>query len=327
MGAKHGSNRSKRSQGRMPTLADVLCQLAQYWMICECALDLSVRGLGGWRTKTLQLDEKIDSLNVRLADTKSPSKKKAIQAELDLLKTQSTDLTEEWERTHEETDKYKDLFEEARTFCTRSCGIGNHELFAAAVVGFDPERLPPHHGPSKPRMTQITATISDLPRNKWASLPWANPARPTMRAKRRVSPDMVHSFRLQQLKHLETALKVPGHADSLSGMAGRSEALSASTPVDEAPYLGLVFNHDLTVSRLGEAYSNPTRCAIQLSVQQFTILRFMHDAGPNGRTTTEMNAQGYTSLKQEKQKIKDKLIPLDLTFAFRQHRLIHRDLR
>lgn len=306
MGKKSAGSGIKQGHNRTQGLADVLCKLAKYWMICECALKISVTGLDGWRHKGLQLGNTIDALKTQLAGTKSPSKKKPIQAELDQLMTQSEDLDEEWRRTFEETQEYEELFETARRFCTRSCGLGDNELLSAAIVGFDPELLPPDRGPSKARMAEITAGISSLPRDNWALLPWANVAKPKMRATRRVCPNKLHSFRLQQLQNLNIALEAP------SG---------------EIPYLGLIFHDNWTVSRMGDAYSDLASLPIELSRQQFNILKYIHAAGLHGRTKSEMDNKGFTSLKQEKQKIKEKLIPIGLTFAPRQHKLIHGDLR
>ena len=92
---------------------------------------------------------------------------------------------------------------------------------------------------------------------------------------------------------------------------------------DKEHYLGLLFHDDLTVSRLGNKYRDDGTCVISLSPQQFKILKFIHGAGENGWTKSEMDAQGFTSLKQEKTKINEKLIPVDLRFAKGEHKLIH----
>ncbi|MBL8817172.1 MAG: hypothetical protein JNL58_14175 [Planctomyces sp.] len=98
---------------------------------------------------------------------------------------------------------------------------------------------------------------------------------------------------------------------------------SAKNSMDNMPYLGLRFHDDLSVSRDGDAYKDKETCLILLSPQQFKILKFIHGAGEAGRTKSQMDAAGFTSLKQEKTKINEKLIPIELRFEYRQHKLIH----
>jgi hypothetical protein len=118
-------------------------------------------------------------------------------------------------------------------------------------------------------------------------------------------------IRLRIAKDGNQESTVPGHEDSPKGRSGTEH------------YLGLLFHDDLTVSRLGDKYRDVGTCVISLSPQQFKILKFIHDAGEKGRTKSEMDAQGFTSLKQEKTKINEKLIPIDLRFKKGEHKLIH----
>ena len=299
MVAEHISDVVGRDHQRVPSLVDVLCTLAAHWVLCECGMEIGKAGLDGWVKKGLRLGEEIDLLNVQIPIIESPTKKLAFQANLEQLEAQSKALNDEWGQAYAEADAYSEMFWDAREFCTKACGIGDNELFNAALVGFDPERLQPGQGPSKHRMTELAMLLSNLNRDKWESQPWANPTKPTMRTAKRVAPDRLNSFIVHHLKHVET------------------------TSIDEPPYLGLMFHDDSTVSRLGDAYKDKRTSVISLSPQQFKILKFIHGAGIIGRTKSEMDAEGFTSLKQEKTKINEKLIPLDLRFAIGEHKLIH----
>jgi hypothetical protein len=108
-----------------------------------------------------------------------------------------------------------------------------------------------------------------------------------------------------------------------TGLSTSEDSNRETNKKPEAPFLGLVFNDDLTVSRRGDEYKDNRTCVISLSPQQFKILKFIHGAGQNGRTKSEMEAEGFSSLKQEKTKINEKLIPIDLRFAIGEHKLIH----
>jgi hypothetical protein len=54
----------------------------------------------------------------------------------------------------------------------------------------------------------------------------------------------------------------------------------------EAPFLGLVFNHDSTVSRQGDDYKHIP--PIPLAPQRLKLLKFIHEAGERGRTVAEL---------------------------------------
>jgi hypothetical protein len=88
----------------------------------------------------------------------------------------------------------------------------------------------------------------------------------------------------------------------------------------DAPYLGVRFD-GFTITRDGYSPAQPVEIR---SPQQFKILKYIYDAGETGRTKSEMEAAGFTSLKQEKTKINDQLIPLDLRFEPGEHKLIHK---
>lgn len=61
---------------------------------------------------------------------------------------------------------------------------------------------------------------------------------------------------------------------------------SASPSIDKGPYLGLVFHHDSTVSRIGSDYEHIP--SISLAPQPLKLLKFIHDAGQRGRTVNEL---------------------------------------
>lgn len=330
MVARHYNDVARRGHQRTTTLVDVLCKLANYWMRCECGAGIGIAGLDGWKKRGLELGERIDLLNTQMPVVKSPSKKSAMQAELATLKAESEALETDWAQASEEADAHSDLFGKARQFCTRACGLGDTELFNAALVGFDPDRLPPQFGPSKHRMTEITTLLKNLHPDTWNSQPWANPTRPTMRAAKRVGPNQLLSFIDQNLRstaktaeHVGTESGPAAQDDPLLGLNAKVKTTSVNSSTDTRPYLGLLFNDDFTVSRLGNDYQDKRTCVIALSRQQFQILKFIHEAGENGRTKSEMEAAGFTSLRQEKWKINDKLIPIDLRFKKREHKLIH----
>lgn len=166
----------------VPSLVEVLCTLAANWVLCECGVEIGKAGRDGWAKMGLQLGERIDFLNAHIPLLDSPSRKAACQAELEQLEAESNALNAEWGQAHGEADACCELFWAAREFCTRACGIGDNELFNAALVGFDPERLQPGQGPSKHRMTELVMLLSNMNRDKWKSQPWANATKPTASA-------------------------------------------------------------------------------------------------------------------------------------------------
>jgi hypothetical protein len=167
-------------------------------------LEIGKSGHDGWAKEGLRLDEKIDSLNNRIPDIESPSKKAAMQADLEKLEAQSKALNEEWGQAQGEADAYRELFWTARVFCKNGFGIEDKEILNAALAGFDPGLLQPGQGPSQHRMTELAMLLSNLKRDIWESLPWANPAKPTMRAAKRVAQNKRDSFIFRNLKHVST---------------------------------------------------------------------------------------------------------------------------
>ncbi len=81
----------------------------------------------------------------------------------------------------------------------------------------------------------------------------------------------------------------------------------------DIPFLGLVFNHDSTVSRRGLNYDSVP--AIPLPPQPLKLLKFVHEAGQKGRTQNEILTSleiSSRSLATEKNRLKDSLIPIDV---------------
>lgn len=217
---EHVSDVVGRAHQEVPRLVDVLCTLAANWARSKCGMEIGQVGIDGWAIKGLRLGEEIDLLNVQIPIIESPTKKAAFQANLEQLEAQSKALNDEWGQAHDEADACCELFWDAREFCTKACGIGDNELFNAALVGFDPERLQPGQGPSKHRMSKIAALLRNLPRDKWVTQPWANPTKPTMRAARRVALDMLNSFIVRNLKSKAGKSK---HVGTVSGPSGQSQ--------------------------------------------------------------------------------------------------------
>lgn len=181
----------------LPSLVDVLCTLAANWVRCECGKKIKEAGIDGWAKKGLELGEKIDLLNARIPDIELPSRKAAMQADLAILEAQSKALNEEWGLAYNEVAACEELFLEARSFCTETCNIGDVELFNAAIVRFRSELLQPGQEPSKRRMSKIKSHLKNLRPDEWMTKPWANP---TKIAARRVSPEKLNSFIIQELR-------------------------------------------------------------------------------------------------------------------------------
>jgi hypothetical protein len=83
----------------------------------------------------------------------------------------------------------------------------------------------------------------------------------------------------------------------------------------EAPFLGLVFNHDSTVSRLGDAYKNKK---IRVEPQPLELLKFVHDGGPDGRTQIAIISElriDQKNLKSVKERVNSALISIDLSLG------------
>jgi hypothetical protein len=80
------------------------------------------------------------------------------------------------------------------------------------------------------------------------------------------------------------------------------------------PYLGLEFGNENTISRNGEDYQHVQ--PIPLTPQQFKLLKFVHEARQEGRTqaaiTVELGGITVGTLGTEKNKLKSKLLPIDI---------------
>ena len=101
----------------------------------------------------------------------------------------------------------------------------------------------------------------------------------------------------------------------------KSECGELPLPQMIGVYLGVRFEGCI-ITRDGYSPAQPVEITSQ---QQLQILKFIYDAGEKGRLKNEMDDKGFTSLKQEKTKINEKLIPLDLRFKQQEHKLIHKD--
>lgn len=218
MVAKHINAVADTNRQGVPSLVDVLNTLAAYWRLCECGLEIGKAGYDGWEKKGLRLGSEIDSLSVQIPLIKAPSKKAAMQVDLANLNAKSEAINKEWGQAHDETDAYRELFWDAREFCVKACGIGDSEVFNAALIGFDPSQLKPGQEPSKHRMSEIVLLLRSLQRNQWETQPWANPTKPTMRASRQVTPDKLNSFNVRKLK---SEAGKPKHGGTMSGSWGQ----------------------------------------------------------------------------------------------------------
>jgi hypothetical protein len=197
---EHVSDEVGRDHQAVPSLVDVLCKLADYWVRCECGKKIKEAGIDGWAKKGLGLGERIDLLNARIPDIESPSRKAAMQTDLEKLEAQSKALNEEWRKAYDEARACEKLFLEAREFCKYTCNVDDDELFNAALVRFRSELLQPGQEPSKRRMSKIKSLLKNLHPDEWKTKPWASPTKPTLMAASRVRPDKLNSFIVQELR-------------------------------------------------------------------------------------------------------------------------------
>ncbi|MBL8815197.1 MAG: hypothetical protein JNL58_04140 [Planctomyces sp.] len=200
-----------------PSLVHVLSTLAAYWRLCECGLEIGRDGNDGWRQKCERLEselyplqDKIECLEKLKNVTTDPrqlmqqeTELAELQAELFLLsadiQAKEAPIEAEWEQAHNETEAYRELFWDAREFCVKACGIGEDEVFNAALVGFDPSQLKPGQEPSKQRMSEIVSLLRNLKRLEWETQPWADLPKPTILAARRVTPNRLKQFNVRNL--------------------------------------------------------------------------------------------------------------------------------
>ncbi len=101
--------------------------------------------------------------------------------------------------------------------------------------------------------------------------------------------------------------------DAIDVIPEADVAVATPIPPQVPPYLGLVFNHDSTVSRIGEAYKLIP--PIHLSEQKLRLFKFIWEAGDQGRTVNELVPAIVANkkiLKTEKDRIDLSEIDIDL---------------
>lgn len=224
-----------------PSLVHVLSTVAAYWRLCECGLELGRDGTDGWQQKCERLEAELYPLQAKIERLEELSK---LTSDAQLLMQQETELAEfrgefsllcadirakeapieaEWEQAHDEAATYREMFWDAREFCAKACGIGDDEVFNAALVGFNPSQLMPGQEPSKQRMPEIVSLLRDLPREEWETQPWANPPKPVMRTIRRVTPERLKSFNVRTLKNsIEDTILLPPSAEKAVEQGGKT---------------------------------------------------------------------------------------------------------
>ena len=242
----------------VPSLVHALSTLAAYWRLCECGLEIGRDGKEGWQQKCERLESElyplqgeIELLEKLIKETSDPprllqqeTKLGELQAKLSLLSTdiqaKEAPIDAEWEQAHNETEVYRELLWDAREFCTKACGIGDNEVFNAALVGFDPSQLKPGQEPSKQRMPEIVSLLRNLQRHEWETQPWANPTKPTMRARRRVTPERLNLFNVRNLKEsIADPILQPTTSVKAGGKGGKADDESGLTTMPNAETLAL----------------------------------------------------------------------------------------
>lgn len=207
-----------RDDQAVPSLVHVLSTLAAYWRLCECGLEIGRAGKDGWRQKCERLESelyplqgKIERIEKQIKETTNPLELTQLetelaehQAELILLRAdveaKEAPIQAEWEQAQNEADHYRELFWAAREFCTKACGIGDIDLFNAALVGFDPSQLKPGQEPLKQRMSEIVSLLRSLQRHEWETQTWVDLPKPIMLAARRVAANKLNMFNVRNLK-------------------------------------------------------------------------------------------------------------------------------
>ncbi len=183
-----------------PSLVDVLSKLAAHWAFCVCVKKIRQSGHKGWEKEGLRLGREIDWLNDHIPLIDSTSKQSAMQAELAILEAQSMALNEEWGQAFFEAVASEEQFLDARRFCAEECNIGDDELFNAALVRFRADLLKLGQGPSKRRLSKIESLLKNLHPKEWKTKTWASPTKPTKIDARRVTPEKLNSFIVQELR-------------------------------------------------------------------------------------------------------------------------------
>ncbi len=112
-----------------------------------------------------------------------------------------------------------------------------------------------------------------------------------------------------------TVLGPSGEDNPLKGLDAEVKPTSASPSIAGEPYLGLVFHHDSTVSRLGDDYKDKR---IRVEPQPLLLLKFVHDGGQDGRTQNAIISAlsiDQNNLKSVKNRVNETLIPLGLSLG------------
>ena len=280
------------------SLVHVLSWLAAYWRLCECGLEIGRAGKEGWQKKCERLESElyplqaeIELLEKLIKETSNPplmlqqeTKLGELQAKLSLLSTdiqaKEAPIQAEWEQAHNETDAYRELFEDACEFCVKERGIGDIEVFNAALVGFNPSRLRPELEPSKQRMSEIVSLLKNLQRHEWETQPWANPTKPTMRARRRVTPERLNLFNVRNLKEsIADPILQPTTSVKAGGKGGKADDESGLTTMPNAETLALrteARDVGVSVEFVESDYAEPTfksDLAFLFGVDRATIAR------------------------------------------------------
>jgi hypothetical protein len=239
----------------VPSIVHALSTLADYWRRCACGFEIGRDGKDGWQQKCECLEAELYPLQGKIERLEELSK---LTTDAQQLMQQETELAEfraefsllcadilakeapidaEWEQAHDEAATYREMFWDAREFCAKACGIGDDEVFNAALVGFDPSQLMPGQEPSKQRMPEIVSLLRNLPREEWETQPWANPPKPVMRTIRRVTPERLRSFNVRTLKNSieDTILPLPS-AEKAVEQGGKTghEARDAGVSAESA---------------------------------------------------------------------------------------------
>ena len=242
----------------VPSLVHVLSTLAAYWRLCECGLEIGRDGKDGWQQKCERLEselyplqgkiERLEKLNKVTTDPQQLMQQETelaeLQAELSFrsadIEAKEAPIQAEWEQAHNQAETYRELFWDAREFCTKACGIGDNEVFNAAIVGFGPSQLKPGQEPSKQRMPEIVSLLRNLQRNEWETQPWANLTQPKMRARRRVTPDRLNLFNVRNLKEsIADPILQPTTSGKAGGKGGKADDESGLTTMPNAETLAL----------------------------------------------------------------------------------------
>ena len=117
----------------------------------------------------------------------------------------------------------------------------------------------------------------------------------------------------RELGILRARYELPGRVSGEKGHKQIPAEVAQDPP--PPPFLGLVFNHDSTVSRLGDDYKDKR---IPVEPQPLLLLKFVHDGGPDGRTQNAIISAlsiDQNNLKSVKNRVNETLIPLGLSLG------------